>query len=89
MKVDLERGPRAVEAGDEFVAGARRVRVVALDGVTASLVELCTHGMIEQMTGGCRCVDGIDGKVFLSRLTWRDGAWRMGSGYTAAPPPSR
>lgn len=93
----LEDGPIAVSVHDEYVARVRwrepaeprerRVRVLELNGVTATLVEVCDHLLGPQTIHEPACiVCGRDAKPFASRLTFRDGAWRMGSGYTAAVP---
>lgn len=89
----LEDGPIAVAVHDEYVARVRwrdpveprerRVRVLELDGVTVTLVEVCDHLLADER--GC-VVCGRDAKPFASRLTFRDGAWRMGSGYSAVVP---
>jgi hypothetical protein len=74
---DPEAGPVAVEPGQQYsTAQGRRVRVTALERTVATLVEVCTHGVLAEALG--ECCPSVE---FFSRLTWRAGAWRMVSGY--------
>lgn len=69
---DPEGGPVEVQIGEEYTAGARRVRVVDLERTVAILVELCPHGILAEALGEC-----CPPVPFRSHLTWRAGAWRM------------
>lgn len=77
-------GAVAVQAGEVYEAdtprGVRRVRVVGVDAQTAQIEVLCGHLLCETIGRQGECAHGR----IESRLSWRDGAWRMSGYYRAA-----